>query len=182
MGRPKGSRNLHVVLRPPTVFGDSAVLYGPNGELWTVDADTLTTVGHLNWARDTPSDYAMATIEDKKRVRLHALIMRPDPGYTVDHISGNAYDNRRANLRVCRADENGRNLPISKANTSGAKGVSWYKAQQCWRAYIVRNRKQHHLGYFDTKDQAADAYARAASELFGEFVRDESALHNKQRS
>jgi hypothetical protein len=55
-------------------------------------------------------------------------------------------------------------------NTSGRKGVNLYRNGK-WRATIG----QRHLGYFDTAQEAADAYDRAAVEHFGEF-----ALTNKE--
>lgn len=168
-------------MRPPTIVGDIAILHGPNGEQWLVDAVDLPLVGHINWTRDFPNTYAITNYRTgAKRLRLHVAIANPPAGFVVDHIDGNAYDNRRNNLRICREDQNGCNLPLSKANTSGHKGVGWYKANSCWRAYIVRNGRQIHLGYFDRKEDAIAAHARAEPQIFGEFTRDASALHNKR--
>lgn len=49
-------------------------------------------------------------------------------------------------------------------NTSGVKGVSWDAEKKKWLASITRNYKQLHLGRYDTKEEAAAAYERAARE------------------
>ncbi len=94
----------------------------------------------------------------------------PD-GKQVDHINGNPLDNRRENLRICENAENNRNKGLTKASTSGYKGVSLYKRSGTWRAYIVTNYKQKHLGTFDNPIDAAKAYNVAAIKFHGEFAR-----------
>lgn len=42
-------------------------------------------------------------------------------------------------------------------NTSGIRGVSWYKRDGKWRAHIVIKQKQIHLGYFDSIEEAEAA-------------------------
>ena len=119
--------------------------------------------------------YARANTIGKSKVYLHRLLMGvSDPTIIADHINGNGLDNRRCNLRLCTTAENSRNQCVRKNNTSTAKGVSWYKHSGKWRAYIVINYKQKHLGYFDTVAQAEQAYIDAAQKYFGEFTRGAS--------
>jgi len=47
---------------------------------------------------------------------------------------------------------------LSVTNTSGYRGVSWNKARKKWTAEIRYNHKRKHLGRFDDKDSAANAY------------------------
>lgn len=54
---------------------------------------------------------------------------------------------------------------ISHGGRSGVVGVYPYKSK--WRACITKDRKQIHLGYFDTIELASDAYSRSLLELFG---------------
>lgn len=88
-----------------------------------------------------------------------------------DHINGDGLDNRRANLRAVNFAANCQNQRMQKNNTSGYRGVSFAKLTGKWHARIWANRKLYHLGFFTTKEQARDAYARAARELHGEYAR-----------
>ena len=101
---------------------------------------------------------------------MHRTIMRAKKGQYVDHISGNGLDNRKANMRLCSNQENSRNQR-KRAGSSAYKGVSWYKKRQCWRAHIVVDNRQLHLGYHPTEIEAAVAYDAAAAKLFGDFAR-----------
>ena len=100
---------------------------------------------------------------------LHHLILgRKIQG---DHIDTDKLNNRKSNLRTCTTAENSRNCKLSKNNTSGYKGVSWDKAKRKWAADIMRNYKYIHLGYFEDKEDAADAYNEAALKYHGEFAK-----------
>jgi len=90
-------------------------------------------------------------------------------GLQVDHINGVKADNRRENLRVATNGQNRANSKLNSNNTSGLKGVSRKNGR--WVAVINVGGKKHHLGYFDKKEQAHEAYKKAAIEAFGEFAR-----------
>jgi len=67
--------------------------------------------------------------------------------------------------------QNGRNSKLKRNNTTGYKGVNHIQKTGRFRAYIAPDRKQIHLGCFDTAMEAARAYNEAASLYFGEFAR-----------
>lgn len=93
------------------------------------------------------------------------------PKDQIDHINLDKSDNRIDNLREATQWQNEGNVSIRRDNTSGIKGVSWYKRDRKWRANIQINGKQKNLGFFDNIESAAFAYADAALERFGEFAR-----------
>lgn len=89
----------------------------------------------------------------------------------IDHADGDKTNNRWANLRDANQSENNANQTIRSNNSSGYKGVYWHVGGKKWKAQIVAGGKHHHIGYFDTAEAAADARAKAADLLHGEFAR-----------
>lgn len=99
---------------------------------------------------------------------MHRVILDAKEGEVVDHINRDRLDNRRGNIRIADYTINAINRPPQPQNTSGYKGVSWDKEKQKWHAYINKDRKRFHLGYFSDKESAAEAYNVAAMELYGD--------------
>jgi len=97
---------------------------------------------------------------------VHRLIFLHHYGYLpenqIDHINRIRDDNRIENLREVSQSCNLRNMKLASANTSGIKGISYYKPQDKWLARIMVNNKSRHLGYHTTKLEAA--CARLAAE------------------
>ena len=91
-------------------------------------------------------------------------------GLLVDHKNGNSLDNRKENLRSATDSQNQMNrLLISNQNKSGYKGVTLYRNGK-WRSSTKLNQQNIHLGYFDSKEEAAKAYNKFAVDNFGEFA------------
>ena len=93
------------------------------------------------------------------------------PEHLIDHINGVRDDNRIANLRDATHEENARNCARYRSSRSCIKGVTFRASHGRWRATIRIGGAPRHLGYFDTAEEAAAAYATAAAQAFGEFVR-----------
>ena len=72
----------------------------------------------------------------------------------IDHINGNKLDNRVANLRITTHQGNNH-------NRTQAKGYSWHKRDKNWKAQITLNNKTIHVGYYDTEEDAHQAYLTA---------------------
>jgi hypothetical protein len=105
-------------------------------------------------------------------IPLHRAIINAPKGLYVDHINGDTLDNRRANLRIATNSQNQANRIRLKSGTSSRyRGVTWNKASQKWQAGIKCNLKSTHLGLFESEEEAARAYDRAAREMFGSFAR-----------
>jgi hypothetical protein len=86
--------------------------------------------------------------------------------------NGNTLDNRRANLRLASPPQNAHNCKVARTNnTTGFKGVSFDKPRGRWIAYIRVLGKRYNLGRFNTAEEAAREYDRAARLAFGQFAR-----------
>lgn len=87
----------------------------------------------------------------------------------IDHVDGNKLNNAIGNLRAANKSLNGANRGAQRNSLSGCKGVS--KHHRKWAATIMINKKSKYLGLFNTKEEAASAYMKAAEAAFGEFAR-----------
>lgn len=91
----------------------------------------------------------------------------------VDHVNGDGLNNLPHNVRSATQSQNCHNAGIRSNNTSGFKGVTFYKSRNNWMAQIWVNGKRKGLGYFITPEEAHEAYCQAAKDLHGEFARTE---------
>lgn len=113
--------------------------------------------------------YLTVSIEGKKFL-LHRLVWMfhygAFPKQQIDHINGIKTDNRIENLREANDSENQQNQKKPPAsNTSGFLGVTKYKKRDNWVAGIKINGKRINLGYFDTPEEAHEAYLAKKREL-----------------
>ena len=104
---------------------------------------------------------------------IHRFIMNFPKGMDVDHINGDALDNRKENLRICTRSENCRNKKVRSDSKSGYKGVHQRPPNGRYQAYIgdpTRKGRHMYLGHHDSAEEAARAYDKKAIELHGEFA------------
>ena len=105
-----------------------------------------------------------------KRSRLVFLMVNgrlPDP--CVDHINGISLDDRPCNLREATEEQNARNRKIHKKSNDLPRGVKQVKNK--FVALIRHNKKQEHLGTFDTVSEANEIYLSKRREYYGEFAK-----------
>ena len=151
------------------------------GYVALVDDEDYESVSTYKWhaAVRTRADgsvrvYAIGKIEkpsgDWVVQLLHRFIKNVPTGLQVDHINGNALDNRHENLRICTNTENSRNRHSQIRGASKFKGVVWDKQHSKWRAQIKVDLKCKYLGLFEIESDAALAYNAAAFLLHGEFA------------
>ena len=136
-----------------------------------VDVSDVDTIKAFKWTSVLLGgiEYVVGNVDGKLQ-RIHRVLLKPLDFEFIDHINGNALDNRRCNLRVVTQAENTRNSKTPCNNTSGTKGVSKVKKNGRWHAYIETNGERNNLGYFKNKDDAIKARKEAALKYHGEFA------------
>lgn len=103
---------------------------------------------------------------------MHRLILGAPAGIGVDHRNGDGRDNRRLNLRLATRTQNAQNRSKNRDKTSSRyKSVYARRRKGPWYAQIRIRGRNKHLGVFETEEEAALAYNRAAVEYFGEYAR-----------
>jgi len=113
--------------------------------------------------RDNNNGYNTIT-NNKKNIRRHRLIAYCFLGLEningerknddIDHIDGNKLNNTVNNLRLVSHQQN-------QWNRTKAKGYSWYKNTNKWKAQIAFNGKNIHIGLFKNENDAREAYLNA---------------------
>ena len=93
------------------------------------------------------------------------------PTKHVDHKDLDKANDAWSNLRLATDSENGANKGVAKNNTSGTKGVRFETSRGKWRAQIKVNGHSRNLGRYATREEAMNAYERAAVAAWGEFAR-----------
>jgi hypothetical protein len=91
------------------------------------------------------------------------------PVEQVDHRDVDPDNNAFDNLRAASNRQNRQNVRSKRAD--GRKGIHFDPSRGKWQAAIRVNGKRLYLGWHTDADLAAEAYARAAAEHFGEFAR-----------
>jgi len=129
----------------------------------TVDAEDFFLVSQYTWwLKGKGYVYTQTEGRRKKTVYLHRLILKATDYQEIDHINRNPKDNRRSNLRFCTRSEN--NLNISNSH-----GVGRFRDK--WRARIKKNRKEVHIGVFNTKKEAIEARKKVETLFYPNFKR-----------
>ena len=86
---------------------------------------------------------------------------------TILRLNGNPGDNRRENLRSVTKQQAHRYRGKHYNNQSGFKGV--VKQRRKFRAQTTLNNKSIIIGYFDSAEEAHQAYCDYVRPLHGEF-------------
>lgn len=124
------------------------------------------------WASRTSYAYRYVSRGDGtfQKLLMHRAILDAPPEMQVDHIDGNGLNNTRSNLRLATHTQNQANASRRRDNQSGFKGVRRIR-DSGWQARICVNGKQQHVGFFQTAEEAARAYDKAARDLRGQFAK-----------
>jgi hypothetical protein len=154
------------------------------GSVVTLDAADFDLVSGFTWrvhhrTRSNRKTYARTQRRIGKGRRvwiwMHRVIMglSIESERVVDHWDSDGLNNRRKNLRVAIEKINARNKRAIH-NETGFKGVS--QRGRKFTARITVNGKLRSLGGFDTAEEAAAAYDRAARRLHGAYAATNAEL------
>lgn len=106
----------------------------------------------------TSNGYLVVTLD--KTYLAHRIIWLMQTGTFpefVDHENHIRCDNSWMNLFSVDRQSNAQNKSVNTNNTTGYLGVSYMPKRNKFRATITRDRKQIHLGLFDTAEAANQA-------------------------
>lgn len=148
-----------------------------------VDPDDFVWLNVYRWHAhsDIERPYVVRSASDatgrRFNVYMHREIMllghANEDERVVDHINGNALDNRRSNLRVVTREQNAQNQRSRTVATSRFRGVSWDRGK--WVAQCHWRRRNYFLGYYDREEDAAEASAAFRRERMPYAVDEEAA-------
>lgn len=166
---------------PTPEFLRSVLNFDPKSGIlyWKARSDVSRTwntryAGKPALACDRGDGYLTGTVNGK-RLSAHrvmwALVYGAWPISEIDHINGNPSDNRILNLRLASRSENCINIAGRRHGVRCFKGVYWYEKLGRWVAKVTPKGKTKHLGYFASEVEAAEAYDRAAIQVFGEYAK-----------
>ena len=147
-------------------------LSGEYGVIWTIntneevyfDLEDAAEILKHSWSKNDQG-YAITAI-DGKHIKMHIFLGMK----WHDHHNQNKLDNRKENLWPCTMEENNRNVPKGKNNTSGFIGVHYDNRRNNYVASICVSRKRIYLGAYENKEDAVVARLKAESKYFKDFA------------
>lgn len=147
------------------------------GYLAIIDAADLKWLSQWDWSAHVTDHtvYPVRKVQTDRGSRLLfmgrlLLGLDFDDPRIANHRDGNALNNRRENLRIATPQQSVWTIRRRRASKSGFVGVIWSKHKKRWQARISRDGKLRHIGWYRTKEDAAEAYDRAAIAQRGEFA------------
>jgi hypothetical protein len=167
------------------IFGKYTILYiirrNKDKVEFIIDTEDLNKVKGMCWHagyRNRSKRYYIENtkylgvvdgISFHKTIFLHDYIMNMKQGERIDHIDGNALNNRKENLRRVTNSNNLKNRKSKNSNnTTGYRNVCF-----CEGWYIIQlqvNGKNKRLGKFKDLEEAGKFAKEMRQKYYGEFA------------
>ena len=125
-----------------------------------IDKEDIDKVKQYRWCArydKTIDGYYIEAWErgkNRKRLKLHRLVMDCPVGLEVDHINRDTLDNRKENLRNVTPLENKQNKGFYKNNKSGYKYIYFDNNKNMYMIQRRKNNKQVLIGSSKTLQEA----------------------------
>lgn len=136
------------------------------GQVATINLEDLPLISGRKWQahrrRDGKGYYAV----NSSGLRMHRMLCGVWDSRIVDHRNGDGLDNRRCNIRIGTQSLNS----VNRLTTPGPYLRGCRPKFNKWRATIKHGGKQRSLGYFDTEQEAHQAYLAEAARLYGDWM------------
>lgn len=148
-----------------------------NGMITYLDDEDAWAAANYHWlARKSQNGnwYACCNVilSSGKRsgLKLHRLLMDAQPGELIDHRNRSTLDNQKHNLRSVNGRNSRLNQRKRRDNMSGYRGVSKATVGNRWIMQISDKQGNRIKRYYQTPEEAAVMYDRAALRLHGAFA------------
>lgn len=138
-------------------------------EYTKVDLDVYENIKNYCWYK-TERNSVDSRVKNKL-IKLHRLILCPNPEDIIDHINWDPLDNRRVNLRICTTQENSFNRRAWKNSKTQIKWVRFDKTKWKYATQITLNWKRTWWGYFNDLQSATDKVNQLTKTLHLEFAK-----------
>lgn len=139
-----------------------------DGHTVYIDSEDAALISGFKWIlRPTTGNLYAVANRRKSAYLMHRLIAGPDIYETVYHINTNGLDNRKNNMLIDKSKSKG------QTGSSRFRGVSWSPDKHGWKAVVWDARTKHltYCGVHSTEEEAAEAYDRGATAIFGKYAR-----------
>ncbi len=141
----------------------------PNQEVCKLRSQRMLGQGNPNYGKHHSSETIQKISESRKGIVAWNKGMRPTEEVkeklSIAHKGRKLPEDRRQKRYAIE-----RSKGVRKDSKSGYRGVHYCKERNKWIAKIHCDGKHINLGRYDTPEQAAEAYNKAASFYFGEFA------------
>jgi len=141
-----------------------------NGDVirFSIDSEDYEKIKGIEWHCADDGKGRLSIRSSGIGILSRFLLGVTDSNVFVGFVDGNSLNCRRSNLQIMTKQQLQAKRKMQK-NTSGYRGVR--KRREKWIALIYVNQREVYLGTFESREDAAKAYNRAASKYFGKFAR-----------